>query len=132
MTTDLEKREKQEVSNTAAEQMTQCGIAFSPDVDLYASEDEGLCAVDMPGVGKGEVNIQVDETDTLVIKAKNKFKEPDGVSVRQYHVGDYYRAFQISDDYDKEKVQATLENGLLQVTIPRKESAKPKKIEIKA
>jgi len=132
MTTDLEKREKQEVSNTAAEQITQSGAAYSPDVDIYASEDDVLFAVDIPGVGKGDVNIQVDETNTLVIKAKNTFREPEGVSIRQYHKGDYYRAFQISDDYDKEKVSATLENGLLQVVIPRKESAKPKKIEIKA
>jgi HSP20 family molecular chaperone IbpA len=90
MTTDLEKREKQEVSNTAAEQMNQSGAAYSPDVDIYASEDEVLFAVDMPGVGKGDVNIQVDETNTLVIKAKNTFKEPEGISIRQYHVGNYY------------------------------------------
>jgi len=132
MTTDLEKRDKQEVSLTAAEQMTQSGVAYSPDVDIYVSEDEVFFAIDMPGVGKGDVSIQVDETDTLVIKAKNTFKEPEGVSIRQYTIGDYYRAFQISDDYDKEKVNATLQNGLLQVAIPRKESAKPKKIEIKA
>ncbi len=58
--------------------------------------------------------------------------EPEGATFRQYRVGDYYRAFQISDDYDKDKVGATFENGLLQVTIPKKESAKPKRMEIKA
>jgi len=46
MTTDLEKREKQEVSNTAAEQMNSSGTAYSPDVDIYASDDEVLFAVD--------------------------------------------------------------------------------------
>jgi len=132
MTTDLEKREKQEVNTTAAEQMKQSGFAYSPDVDIFASEDEAVFAVDLPGVGKGDVKIQVDETDTVVIQAKNTFKEPEGASLRQFRVGNYYRAFQISDDYDKEKVSATIENGLLQITIPKKESAKPKKIEIKA
>jgi len=53
-------------------------------------------------------------------------------ALRQYRIGDYYRAFQISDDYDKDRVQAKLENGLLQILIPKKESAKPRKIEIKA
>ena len=132
MTTDLEKREKQEVNTTAAEQMDQSGLAYSPDVDIYASDDEVVFAVDVPGVGKGDVKIQVDETDTLVIQAKNTFKESEGASFRQYRVGNYYRAFQISAEYDKEKVNATIENGLLQITIPKKESAKPKKIEIKA
>lgn len=132
MTTDLEKREKQEVNTTAAEQMNQSGFAYSPDVDIFASDDEVVFAVDVPGVGKGDVKIQVDETDTLVIQAKNTFKEPEGSSVRQSRIGNYYRAFQISNDFDKEKVNATIENGLLQITIPKKESAKPKKIEIKA
>jgi len=131
MTTDLEKREKQEVSSTAAEQMNQSGFAYSPDVDIFASDDEVVFAVDVPGVGKGDVKILVDETDTLVIQARNTFREPEGVSLRQYRVGNYYRAFQISDDYDKDKVNATIENGLLQITIPKKESAKPRKIEIK-
>jgi len=132
MTTDLEKREKQEVSNTAAEQMNHSGPAYSPDVDIYASDDEVLFIVDLPGVNKGDVDIQVDETDTLVIRAKNSYKELDEAMLRQYRIGDYYRAFQISEDYDKDKVQAKLENGLLQIAIPKKESAKPRKIEIKA
>lgn len=132
MTTDLEKREKQEVSSTAAEQMGHSGTAYSPDVDIYASEDEAVFAIDLPGVKKGDVSIQVDETDTLVIRAKNSHIEPEGAVLRQHRIGDYYRAFQISDDFDKETVSAVLENGLLQITVPKKESAKPRKIEIQA
>ncbi|MBN1294000.1 MAG: Hsp20/alpha crystallin family protein [Candidatus Latescibacteria bacterium] len=132
MTADLEKREKQEVSSTAAEQMSHSGPAYSPDVDIYASDDEVVFAVDLPGVAKGDVSIQVDETNTLIIKAKNSHKEPSNNVLKQYQIGDYYRAFQISDDYDKDKVSATLENGLLEITVPKKEAAKPKKIEIKA
>jgi len=132
MTTDLEKREKQEVTTTAAEQMNNSGPAYSPDVDIYADDDEVVFVVDIPGVGKGDVSIMVDETDTLIIKAENSHKEPEGTVLRQFYVGDYYRAFQISNDYDKDNVSASLENGLLQITVPKKESAKPKKIEIKA
>jgi HSP20 family molecular chaperone IbpA len=132
MATDLEKRDKQQVSSTAAEQVTQSGPAYRPDVDIYASDDEVIFAVDIPGVARGDVSIQVDETDTLVIKAKNSHTEPDGAVYRQYGTGDYYRAFQISQDYDKDKISAKLENGLLEVAIPKKESAKPKRIEIKA
>jgi len=132
MTTDLEKREQQEVGTAAAEQMNYSGPAYSPDVDIYASDDDVFFAIDLPGVKKGDVAIQVDETDTLIIRAKNSHVEPEGAAMRQYRIGNYYRAFQISDDYDKDKVQAKLENGLLQITIPKKESAKPKRIEIKA
>jgi HSP20 family molecular chaperone IbpA len=132
MSTELEKREKQEVSTTAAEQMNHSGPAYSPDVDIFASDDEVVFAVDLPGVGKGDVAIEVDETNTLVIRAKNTHTEPEGAVVRQYRTGDYYRAFQITDDYDKDRVSAKLENGLLEVTVPKKEAAKPRRIEIKA
>ena len=78
------------------------------------------------------MTIHVDETNSLIIRAKNSQKEPNDTMLRQYRIGNYFRAFQLSDDYDKDKVQATLENGLLQITIPKKESVKPKQIEIKA
>ncbi|MBD3420324.1 MAG: Hsp20 family protein [Chitinivibrionales bacterium] len=132
MSTDLEKRTKQQVSSTASEQMNHSGPAYRPDVDIYASENEIVFTVDLPGVGKGDVNIQVDETDSLIIRAKNSHKEPENPVLHQYQVGDYYRAFQISDDYDKEKISAVLENGQLDIAVPKKEEAKPKKIEIKA
>jgi len=132
MSTELEKREKTAVSTTTAEQMDESGLSYSPDVDIYLSDDDAVFKVDLPGVEKGNVKIEVDETDTLVIRAKNSINEPDNVLVRQFGIGDFYRAFQLSDDFDKEKVQAKLENGHLEVRIPKREEAKPKKIEIKA
>ena len=132
MATELEKREKQEVGTTAAEQLTHSGPAYSPDVDIYVSDDGALFLADLPGVGKGEVTIEVDETHSLIIRGKNGHREPENSVLRQYRTGNYYRAFQLSDDYDKEKITAKLENGLLEVSIPKKEEAKPKRIEIKA
>ena len=132
MSTDLEKREKTAVNTTAAEQINQAGPSFSPDVDIYASDDKLVLAVDLPGVKKGDVTINVDENNALVIKGKNTFTEPEGAVLTQYRIGDYYRVFQISNDYDKENISATLENGLLIVTIPKREEVKPKKIEIQA
>jgi HSP20 family molecular chaperone IbpA len=132
MATDLEKRQKQEVSTTAAEQMNHSGAAYRPDVDIYTSEEEVVFAVELPGVGKGDVTIQVDETNSLVIRGKNTHTPPDNPVLRQYRIGDYYRAFQLSDDYDKDRIAAKLENGLLEVTVPKREELKPRKIEIKA
>lgn len=112
--------------------MHSSGEAYSPDVDIYTSTDAAVFVVDMPGVGKGDVTIMVDETNSLVIRGKNSNKEPENAVLRQYEVGDYYRAFQLSDEYDKDKVSAKLENGLLEVAIPMREEVKPKRIEIKA
>jgi len=108
MTQELEKRQKQEVNTTSAEQMVESGRAYSPDVDIYDNDDDLVLAVDLPGVAKGDVQINFDESDTLSIRAKNTFKEPSDPAIRQFNIGDYYRAFSISDEYDKEKVAARL------------------------
>ncbi|HEX2957841.1 MAG TPA: Hsp20/alpha crystallin family protein [Chitinispirillaceae bacterium] len=131
MATELEKREKQEVGTTAAEKLENSGPAFSPDVDIYISEDALFLAIDLPGVAKGDVTIQFDESNALIINAKAAQREPENCVLRQFNIGNYYRAFQLSDEYDKDKVSAVLENGLLNVSIPKREEIKPRKIEIK-
>lgn len=132
MNTELEKRDKTGVRSATVEQLQNSGPAYNPDVDIYVSDDAAFFAVEIPGVKKGDVTIQVDETNSLIIQGKNSFQEPKNPIMRQYNVGDYYRAFQLSDQYDKEKISAKFENGLLEITIPRKEESKPRKIEITA
>ncbi|MBD3391618.1 MAG: Hsp20 family protein [Chitinivibrionales bacterium] len=132
MSQELEKRGKTAVTSTAAEGLGDAGPSYSPDVDIYANDDELVFAVDLPGVAKGDVNLEITENNTLIIKAKNSHQEPGGAVLRQCNIGNYYRAFQLSQQYDKEKVSGTIENGLLTVRIPKREEAKPKKIEIKA
>lgn len=131
MVTELEKREKQEIGTTAAEKLGNSGPAFSPDIDIYISEDALFLAVDLPSVAKGDVTIQFDESNALIINAKTSQREPENCVLRQFNSGNYYRAFQLSDDYNKDKVAAVLENGLLKVTIPKREEVKPRTIEIK-
>ena len=131
MSTEVEKREKQEVGTTAAEQLRHSGSAYSPDVDIYISDDEALFIIELPGVARGDVTIEVDETRSLIIRGISSHKEPENAVMRQFRTGNYYRAFQLSDEYDRDKISAKLENGLLEVTVPKREEAKPKHIEIK-
>ncbi len=132
MASELEKRGKREVEASTAEQLVETANAYSPDVDIIDAEDAMTFVVDLPGVEKGDVKIEVDENNILTIRAKNSFREPEGAAVRQYAVGDYFRAFSISEEFDKDKISGKLENGVLAITIPRREEAKPRRIEIKA
>lgn len=132
MSSEIEKREKQEVVSTTAEQLQHSGNAFSPDLDIYISNSKVVFIAELPGVAKGDVSITVDETNSLIIRGKNSCKEPEDSVFRQFAIGDYYRAFQLSDDYDKDNISAKFDNGLLEVTIMKKEQAKPRRIEIKA
>lgn len=129
---DMEKRDKQAVSTTAAEQLSESGPSYSPDVDVYVSDDELMIIADLPGVEKGDVSIAIDEDDTLILKAKSSVQEAADPIMRQYEVGNYYRAFRLSEGYDKDNVSATLENGVLELHVPKREETKPRRIEIQA
>ena len=130
MATEVEKKAKQEIKSTAAEHLQDAGSAYAPDVDVYVNQDEMVFAVDMPGVEKGGVSIEINENNTLIIQAKNSQAEPENLVLRQFNIGNYFRAFQIGEEFDKDKMAGKLENGLLEIHIPKKEEAKPKRIKI--
>ena len=132
MANELEKKKKKEVTNTVAEQLIDAGSAYAPDVDIFINNDEIVLSIDLPGVAKGDVKIEITENDTLVIRAKNSHAEPENPLLRQYGIGNYYRAFQISDEFDKDQVNAKLENGMLELRISKREEMKPRKIQITA
>jgi HSP20 family protein len=130
MATEVEKKAKQEIKSTAAEHVQDAGTAYTPEVDVYVNQDEMVFAVDMPGVEKGGVSIEINENNTLIIQAKNSQAEPENLVLRQFNIGNYFRAFQIGEEFDKDKVAGKLENGLLEIRIPKREEAKPKRINI--
>ena len=130
---ELAKRGQVPVESASAEQVVSPGNAFSPDVNIYDNREALIFCIDLPGVHKGDVNVEVDENNVLSIKAKESFKEPEGSSlVKEFAVGNYFRAFTISNEFDKDKISGKLENGVLEIIIPRREEVKPKKIQISA
>ena len=132
MNQELEKKAKKEITHSVAEQLIDSGNAYAPDVDIFVNNDEVVFAVDLPGVAKGDANIGITENDTIIIRAKNSHAEPQNPLLHQYGVGNYYRAFQISNEFDKDKVQVDLENGLLEIRIQKRDDMKPKKMAITA
>jgi len=130
MATELEKRAKQEVSNTSAELLDNNGTVYSPDADIYINDDSLVLYLEVPGVKKGNVSVKLDENNVLSVKAKNVFAENGKIELKQFEIGDYYRSFQMSDEYNKDKITAQIENGLLRIEIAKKEEAKPRRIEI--
>jgi HSP20 family protein len=127
---EINKREKQEVNQATAEQLISAGNAYSPDVDIVDNKDALCFVIDLPGVAKGDVAIDIDENNVLSVRAKTSLKEPEGAVLKQFESGNYYRAFSLSDEFNKDAVNATLENGVLEITIPRREEMKPRKVQI--
>jgi HSP20 family protein len=130
---EMEKREQTPVATSSAEQLISPESAFSPDVSICDNREALIFSVDLPGVKKGDVSIEIDESNIVIVRAKSTFKPPEGNLVfREVAFGDFYRAFTLSNEFDKDKVNASFENGVLTLIVPRREDVKPKKIQISA
>lgn len=129
---NIEKATQKDVKHSGAEQLIDTANALSPDVDVFISDDGLLFKVDLPGVSEesGSIKVEIDEENTLIVRAENGHKEPGEISVKQFRIGDYYRAFKLSKEYDKNKASIEYKDGVLTINVPKKEDAKPHKIEL--
>ena len=104
-----------------------------PPVDI--SEDaEGITLVaDMPGVNSDHLDVHIDN-DTLLIEGQAKIDMPEGMEplYADVHATRYRRSFALSGELDTDGINATLNNGVLSVRIPKRAEVKPRKIEVRA
>ncbi|MCB9477778.1 MAG: Hsp20/alpha crystallin family protein [Deltaproteobacteria bacterium] len=106
---------------------------FAPRVDIVEREDAVVVTAELPGIKKDDVHIAVDE-GVLEISAEHKIVRD--VKKETYHrverrTGKFLRRFTLGDNVDPEKIDAKMTDGVLEITLPKKEEAKPKKIEVK-
>src|ERR1700712_4305809 len=105
---------------------------WSPAVDIYENESALVLKADLPDVDPKNVGIQL-ENGTLTLKGERKFENQEngmGFHRIERSYGSFVRAFSLPDTVDGEKVKADYKNGVLTVTLPKKEVAKPKTINI--
>ncbi len=106
---------------------------YTPAVDVIEKKDGFVLFADMPGVDSGSVNLTI-EKDILTINGRAGADMPENYkpTLLQYHPGDYKRSFKVSDDVDRDKISASVANGVLKVVLPKAESQKARKIAISA
>ncbi len=105
---------------------------WSPAVDISETENELVLKADLPEMKLEDLDIQL-ENGTLTLKGERKFEKSD--KDRGYHriersYGSFVRAFSLPDYADAEKVAADYKDGVLTVTVPKKEIAKPRAIKV--
>ena len=102
-----------------------------PVADIRETSEGIAIQADMPGADKESVDITV-ERSTLTITGKTKIETPEGyeLAYSEYDTTGFKRSFTLSDEYDLNKVVANFKDGILTVSIPKSESAKPKKIKV--
>ena len=102
-------------------------------MDLYRVDDHYVVTVDLPGVDPGSIDLNVDG-NTLTISAERSLRSDEGVQwlAQERPVGSYLRQLQLGDGLDVEKIQASYDSGVLTVTIPVAERARPRRITVEA
>ncbi|HCJ49113.1 Hsp20/alpha crystallin family protein [Microbacterium marinum] len=102
-------------------------------MDLYRDGDHYVLTADLPGIDPGSVDIDVDG-QLLTIRAERTLSSGDGVKwiTREREAASFLRQLNLGQGIDTEAIAASYSNGVLSVTIPVSEKAKPRKIEVVA
>ena len=124
--------EKNENTTTAPERMDQTTY-YTPLVDIIETDDAFIFKADVPGVKPDDADIRY-ENGVLTLFAKVQPRQPSGTNYiwQEYGVGPFYRQFILSTPVDPDGIQAQLKNGELTLNVPKAESAKTHKIQIKS
>ncbi len=103
---------------------------FDPCIDVRTSDSELVLHCDVPGVKREDLDVTV-ENHVLTLKGTRKFEAREGEQVvlgRAY--GSFARAFTLPDSLDEANLEAHLGEGVLTIRIPKRATAKPRKIQI--
>ena len=126
------KEMTQVVENRSWEEALEKESWVAPLIDIYETEDDYYILASMPGVKKEDVKIKIEDGDLVLMGRINYAEEMNKkYLLKEIDPSNYYRKFKLSDSVDEEKIVAKLENGRLQVHLPKVERVKPRTIEIK-
>ena len=126
---ELAVREKQELAQQ--EEKTIPGRYYVPATDIFETDEALTLMLEMPGVGKDSVDIQI-ENNVLRVEGKidfSPYKEIEPVYT-EYNVGHYARAFTLSEKINQEAITAGVEDGVLTLTLPKAKDALPRRIAV--
>jgi len=105
---------------------------WAPAVDIKEEDNRYLITADIPGVDPNEIEIHMEE-GILSIKGEresNKEEEKENYKRIERSHGVFYRRFTMPDNSDADKISAKSEHGVLEISIPKKEAAQPRKISV--
>jgi HSP20 family protein len=105
---------------------------WSPSVDIFETEDALTLKADLPDVKIEDIDVRV-EHQTLTLRGQRKFAKEE--RVKGYHriersYGEFVRSFAVPSTVDTEKVEADYKSGVLTITLPKKETAKPRQVKV--
>jgi HSP20 family molecular chaperone IbpA len=130
---DTKKVQSQQAPAAAEPEQTRNRRLYSPRVDIFEKERAIVLLADMPGTDEKNINISLEKNIlTITGKVDVEHRTDSRLAYAEYGVGDYSRSFSIPDDIDRNKIEASIKNGVLSLVLPKAEPEKARRIEIKA
>ena len=122
----------QEMIPTEETERTRERSCFVLRADIYETEEKVFVVVDMPGVSAEAIDITL-EKNILTINGNTNLDAPGGYSLAfaEYEIGDFERSFRLTDQIDRDGIEAAHKDGVLRLVLPKAEEVKARKIDIK-
>jgi HSP20 family protein len=126
---ELQVQEKRELEKK--QESTVPARLFMPTADIFEAEHALTVVLEMPGVDKNNVDISI-EAGMLTIEGRLDFSKYGGMQpvYTEYNIGHYRRSFSLSNKIDQGKIGAEMKDGVLTITLPKAEEAKPRRISV--
>ncbi|HTT80105.1 MAG TPA: Hsp20/alpha crystallin family protein [Stellaceae bacterium] len=125
----LEVQEKREL--VSQQEKTVPARYYVPPTDIFETEDALVVVMEVPGVEKKDIDINL-EDDTVRIEARINYGKYDELEplYAEYNVGHFARAFTLSNKIDQNSISAELDNGVLTLTLKKAKEALPRRIAV--
>ena len=130
----IEKKDLDVSTKTEVEQKqehTVAGKRYIPATDIVETEGELLLFMDMPGVEKDQINVKL-EKNVLVINGQidsNPYADLKPLYT-EYNIGHFTRRFELSNEIDQTNIGATIDEGVLKLTLPKVPEKQPRMIQV--
>jgi len=131
---EMDRRFSQYLRMIGREEEALVPGVWAPVVDIYETDEKMVIKAELPGLKKEDIDIEVRD-NTLTLKGERKFEKE--IKQENYHrveraYGSFQRSFTLPSTIKQEAIEATFKDGILEVSLPKAEEAKPKQVRIQA
>ena len=112
--------------------LSKSGMDLSPRIDISETDSEYKIEAELPGINQKEIDVKIDN-NILTIKGKKediKEEKEKNYHLRERYYGAFQRSISLPNNIEPEKIKASFENGVLNISVPKNDKRTPKKIEI--
>ena len=112
--------------------LSKSGVDLSPRIDISETDAAYKIEAELPGINQKDIDVKIDN-NILTIKGKKediKEEKEKNYHLRERYYGAFQRSISLPNNIEPEKIKASFENGVLNISVPKNDKRTPKKIEI--